>query len=44
MMKWSFDSYYYFTQGHLFPDIEVEGMEKFLELFKEDKYIPFEHD
>jgi sulfide:quinone oxidoreductase len=43
MMKWSFDSYYYFTQGHMFPDFAVEGMEKFLELFKEDedKYIPF---
>ncbi len=46
MMKWSFDSYYYFTQGHMFPDFAVEGMEKFLELFKEDedKYIPFEND
>ena len=44
MMKWSFDSYYYFTQGHMFPDFAVEGMEKFLSLFKEDKdkYIPFE--
>lgn len=46
MMKWSFDSYYYFTQGHMFPDFAVEGMEKFLELFKEDedKYIPFEDE
>ena len=44
MMKWSFDSYYFFTQGHMFPDFAVEGMEKFLELFKEDKdkYIPFD--
>ncbi|HHB79443.1 MAG TPA: sulfide-quinone oxidoreductase [Saprospiraceae bacterium] len=44
MMKWSFDSYYYFSQGHMFPDFAVEGMEKFLGIFKEDedKYIPFE--
>ena len=43
MMKWSFDSYYYFTKGHMFPDFAVEGMERFLKLFKEDedKYIPF---
>lgn len=44
MMKWSFDSYYYFTKGHMFPDFAVEGMEKFLKLFKQDpdKKIPFE--
>lgn len=44
MMKWSFDSYYFFTQGHMFPDFAVEGMEKFLELFKEDidKNLPFD--
>ncbi len=44
MMKWSFDSYYYFTQGHMFPDFAVEGMEKFLNLLKEDtdKYIPLD--
>ena len=44
MMKWSFDSYYFFTQGHMFPDFAVEGMEKFLEICGEDKdkYIPFE--
>lgn len=43
MMKWSFDSYYFFTQGHMFPDFAVEGMEKFLEICGEDKdkYIPF---
>ena len=37
MMKWSFDSYYFFTQGHMFPDFAVEGMEKFLEICGEDK-------
>ena len=37
MMKWSFDSYYFFTQGHMFPDFEVEGVEKFLEICGEDK-------
>jgi sulfide:quinone oxidoreductase len=44
MMKWSFDSYYFFTKGHMFPDFAVEGMEKFLQLFKldTDKKIPFE--
>ncbi|HFS68057.1 MAG TPA: hypothetical protein ENK67_07585 [Flavobacteriia bacterium] len=44
MMKWSFDSYYFFTKGHMFPDFAVEGMEKFLQLFKQDtdKKIPFE--
>ena len=44
MMKWSFDNYYFFTQGHMFPDFAVEGMEKFLEICGEDKdkYIPFE--
>ena len=46
MMKWSFDSYYFFTQGHMFPDFAVEGMEKFLEICGEDKdkYIPFENN
>jgi sulfide:quinone oxidoreductase len=46
MMKWSFDSYYFFTQGHMFPDFAVEGMEKFLEICGEDKdkYIPFDEN
>ncbi len=44
MMKWSFDTYYFFTHGHMFPNFAVKGMEKFLDLFKEDpnKYLPFE--
>jgi len=37
MMKWSFDSYYYYTQGHMPPDFSMTGMEKFLELFQKDK-------
>lgn len=44
LMKWGFDSYYFFTQGHMPPDFSMIGMEKFLKLFKEDpdKEIPFE--
>lgn len=43
MMKWGFDSYYFYTQGHMPPDFTMVGMEKFLNLFREDpdKEIPF---
>jgi len=37
MMKWGFDSYYYYTQGHMPPNFSMNGIEKFLALFKEDK-------
>jgi len=42
MMKWGFDSYYFYTKGHMPPDFSMKGMEKILELFQEnpDKYIP----
>ncbi len=44
MMKWGFDSYYYYTKGHMPPDFSVKALQKFLALFKEDpdKNIPFE--
>ena len=44
LMKWGFDSYYFYTQGQMPPDFSMIGMEKFLKLFKEDpdKEIPFE--
>ncbi len=44
MMKWGFDSYYFYTQGHMPPDFAMAGMEKLLSLFQEDadKNIPFE--
>lgn len=40
-MKWGFDSYYFYTQGHMPPDFSMKGLQKFLNLFQEDedKYI-----
>ncbi len=32
LMKWGFDSYYFYTQGQMPPDLSMEGMEKFLKL------------
>jgi sulfide:quinone oxidoreductase len=37
MMKWSFDNYYYYTQGHMPPDFSMKGLEKFLSLFSKDE-------
>jgi len=44
IMKWSFDTYFYFTHGHMLPDFAEKGLEKILQMFKEDpdKNIPFE--
>jgi len=36
MMKWGFDNYYYYTQGHMPPDFSMKGLEKFLSLFSKD--------
>jgi len=36
MMKWSFDNYYYYTQGHMPPEFSMKGLEKFLSLFSKD--------
>ncbi|AFH47884.1 Sulfide:quinone oxidoreductase SqrE [Ignavibacterium album JCM 16511] len=33
MMKWSFDEYYYFTKGHMPPEMTQEGLEMFLKDF-----------
>ena len=35
-MKWGFDSYYFYTKGHMPPDFSTEGFEKFLSLFQKD--------
>lgn len=41
MMKWGFDSYYFYTKGHMPPDFSMKGLQKILNLFQEDedKYI-----
>ncbi len=36
MMKWGFDSYYFYTKGHMPPDFSMKGMEKILSWFKQD--------
>jgi sulfide:quinone oxidoreductase len=33
LLKWSFDSYYFYTQGHMPPDVLATGMESLLERF-----------
>jgi len=37
MMKWGFDSYYFYTKGHMPPDFSMKGMEKVLSWFKHDE-------
>jgi len=37
MMKWGFDSYYFYTQGHMPPDLSMKGLQKFLNLVQEDE-------
>ncbi len=31
LLKWSFDSYYFYTRGHMPPDVLANGMERVLE-------------
>jgi sulfide:quinone oxidoreductase len=37
MMKWGFDSYYFYTKGHMPPDFSVEALEGLLDLLSRKK-------
>lgn len=38
MMKWGFDSYYFYTKGHMPPELMQHGLKKFLQTLKRSTF------